>query len=129
MSRRQPILPKSEKGWTEDANGYRKVFHEDIYPKNQEWVPTTGLLTAGSFTGSYVRMGRISVFSVVMQGPVTVNSGGYFDLPMSTSQAAVFSVAESGNMRAALVAAGASRVYLPAFGPVGSATISGTIVS
>lgn len=127
MSRRQPILPKSEKAWTEDANGYRKAFHEDIYPKGQAWTPVTGMISAASITGSYVRSGRISVFSVVMDG-VTVSSGGYFDLPFAVSQAAVFSVSDGTTNRPGTIEAGGSRVYLTAFS-AGRVIISGVVVS
>lgn len=126
-SRKQPLLPNSEKGWTEGANAYRKAIHEDLYPKGQEWEPTTGGVTFTSKTGSYVRSGRILIFSVVMEG-VSVSSGGYFDLPTNVTQAAVFSIADGSGMKAGIIEAGGSRVYLPTLS-AGRVIISGTVVS
>jgi len=125
---RQPLLPKPEKQASQDWNAYRKALHEDLYPKATAWTPSYGLVATSSVTGEYTHVAGLWFFSVVMETP-TASVGAYFDLPFEAAQYAVFSVAISGTMKAATVDKGSSRVYLPDFGPVGRAVISGLVVA
>lgn len=123
MSR--PVLPKGDN--PKDIKDFRKGLYEDLYPDNKAWVPVTGNITSSSKTGAYVRMGRMYVFSVVLEA-ATLGSGAYFDLPISVSQAAVFSVSDGTTLRPGMIEAGGSRVYIPAF-TAGRVVISGVVVN
>lgn len=126
---RQPILPvKKEPGWTDTASAYRQSLHEDIYPKDQSWTPSTGGVTSASITGSYVRMARQTSFSIDIQGP-TASSSGYIDLPFMVAQASVFNVAVTGLNQSATVNKGESRLYLPNWTTTSRALVSGVTVS
>lgn len=123
----RPLLPKGNDQGSQSK--YRKDLHEDVYASSPEWTPSTGLLSAGSVSGSYVRMARFYSVSVVLEAPVTISSGGYFDLPFTASQTTALLVAVGGAAHSAVVNSGQSRVYLPAIGPVSRVVISGVVVN
>lgn len=125
---RQPILPKSDQKMSQESNAYRKALHEALYPKGVEWNPSTGGVSSSSISGEYVGMGRMTVFSVVLEGS-SAGAGAYIDLPVTVSQDAVFNVAIGTTYKFGVVAKGASRLYLPEWTPSGRAVISGVTVS
>lgn len=126
---REPLLPKSENGWSKDANSYRKALHDDLYPKNQAWNPPTGGVTSASVAAEYSSVGRLWAFSILIEGPTTASGGAYLDLPFSAGQYSVFSVAVGGVMKPAIVDKGSSRLYLPDWTGAARAVISGVVVS
>ena len=127
--RRSPILPNSEKGWSESANAYRQSLHEDLYPKEIAWSPTAPGTTNGGISGSYIRMGRFYSFSIVLEAPTSSSPGAYIDLPFAVQQASVFSVAVGGLVKPGIVNKGEVRLYLPDWSTSSRAVISGVAVS
>ena len=124
MTRRRPLLPDTDARMTPSALAYRKFLHEDLYPKNQEWIPQGSGITSSDVTGSWVRQGRIFLVSAFVAGPSEA-SNAYLDLPFMAAQNSVFSVSIGGNILPAMVVAGESRLYLPNWNSVADVFISG----